>query len=161
MHAIPLCCFYSETPFVLLPYERTQCTRLPWLTASTADITSARLPSRCQLTPRKKAFSDEEFMKECLLDSVALICPEKKGPFENKPLSQHSNEAGWGHCGKLGASAEEQSGRLGLFFLLFGWELQCTWHCPATHLLMWDNCRLSNHEETGSHAVNQRDNHLK
>jgi len=116
VYAIPLCCFYPETPFVLLPYEHTQCTRLPWLTASTADITPARLPSRCQLTPRKKAFSDEEFIKECLLDSVALICPEKKGTFENEPLSRHSNEAGWGHCGKLGASADEQSGRLGLFF---------------------------------------------
>lgn len=34
-------------------------------------------------------FSDGEFIKECLLDSAALICPEKKRAFENMP-SQHT-----------------------------------------------------------------------
>ncbi|KAM3859884.1 general transcription factor II-I repeat domain-containing protein 2A-like [Diretmus argenteus] len=37
-----------------------------------------------------KAFSDGEFIKECLLDSVALICPEKKAAFENVSLSRRT-----------------------------------------------------------------------
>lgn len=36
------------------------------------------------------AFSDGEFIKECLLDSAALICPEKKGAFESVSLSRRS-----------------------------------------------------------------------
>ncbi|KAM3850152.1 general transcription factor II-I repeat domain-containing protein 2A-like [Diretmus argenteus] len=37
-----------------------------------------------------KAFSDGEFIKEYLLDSVALICPEKKATFENVSLSRRT-----------------------------------------------------------------------
>ncbi|XP_078134287.1 general transcription factor II-I repeat domain-containing protein 2A-like [Sander vitreus] len=39
---------------------------------------------------KSKAFSDGEFIKECLLDSVALICPEKKAEFENVSLPRRT-----------------------------------------------------------------------
>ena len=32
----------------------------------------------------------KSLIKECLLDSVALTCPEKKGAFENEPLSRRT-----------------------------------------------------------------------
>ncbi|GCC25072.1 hypothetical protein chiPu_0003477 [Chiloscyllium punctatum] len=41
-----------------------------------------------KITRNSKPFSDGEFMKECLLDSAELICPEKKEAFENVPLSR-------------------------------------------------------------------------
>uniref|UniRef100_A0A8C5LJG6 SPIN-DOC-like zinc-finger domain-containing protein n=1 Tax=Leptobrachium leishanense TaxID=445787 RepID=A0A8C5LJG6_9ANUR len=37
-----------------------------------------------------KSFSDGQFIKECLVDSAALICPEKKAVFENVPLSRRT-----------------------------------------------------------------------
>ncbi|XP_058271132.1 uncharacterized protein LOC131368917 isoform X2 [Hemibagrus wyckioides] len=39
---------------------------------------------------KSKPFSDGEFIKECMVDSAALICPEKKGTFENVPLFRHT-----------------------------------------------------------------------
>ena len=35
-------------------------------------------------------FSEEEFVKECLVDFAALICPEKKETFEKLPLSRRT-----------------------------------------------------------------------
>ena len=40
-----------------------------------------------KIANKSKPFSDGEFIKECLLDSAALICPEKKEAFEKVPLS--------------------------------------------------------------------------
>ncbi|XP_005817565.2 general transcription factor II-I repeat domain-containing protein 2-like [Xiphophorus maculatus] len=37
-----------------------------------------------------KPFSEGEFIKECLVDSAALICPEKKEEFEKVPLSRRT-----------------------------------------------------------------------
>ena len=62
-------------------------------------------------------------------------------------LLMHHNEESWGHCRKSEASPEEQSDSLWPFFPGSGWELRCTWHCPAHHHLMWDHCRRQNHEE--------------
>ena len=42
---------------------------------------SHKIPKNC------KPFSEGEFVKECLVDSAALICPEKKEAFEKVPLS--------------------------------------------------------------------------
>ncbi|KAG7517506.1 general transcription factor II-I repeat domain-containing protein 2-like [Solea senegalensis] len=39
-------------------------------------------------SPEKVSRFLTEFIKECLLDSVALICPEKRGAFENVSLSR-------------------------------------------------------------------------
>ncbi|GCC28423.1 hypothetical protein chiPu_0006853 [Chiloscyllium punctatum] len=41
-----------------------------------------------KIARNSKPFSDGEFIKECLLDSAELICPEKEEAFENVPLSQ-------------------------------------------------------------------------
>ncbi|KAJ4923441.1 hypothetical protein JOQ06_021440 [Pogonophryne albipinna] len=43
-----------------------------------------------KLQQKSKPFSDGEFIKECLLDSAALICPEKKEAFEKVPLSRRT-----------------------------------------------------------------------
>uniref|UniRef100_A0A669BDA4 SPIN-DOC-like zinc-finger domain-containing protein n=1 Tax=Oreochromis niloticus TaxID=8128 RepID=A0A669BDA4_ORENI len=43
-----------------------------------------------KIARKSKAFSDGEFIKECLLDSVTLICPEKKDAFENVSLSRRT-----------------------------------------------------------------------
>ncbi|KAF0042457.1 hypothetical protein F2P81_005989 [Scophthalmus maximus] len=37
-----------------------------------------------------KPFSEEEFVKECMVESAALLCPEKKEAFENIPLSRRT-----------------------------------------------------------------------
>ena len=43
-----------------------------------------------KIAKKSKPFSEGEFIKECLVDSAALICPEKKEAFENVPLSRRS-----------------------------------------------------------------------
>lgn len=43
-----------------------------------------------KIARKSKSFSDGEFVKECLLDSASLICPEKKGAFENVSLSRRT-----------------------------------------------------------------------
>ncbi|XP_077113087.1 general transcription factor II-I repeat domain-containing protein 2-like [Ranitomeya variabilis] len=43
-----------------------------------------------KIARNSKPFSDGEFGKECLVDSVAIICPEKKEAFSNVPLSSLS-----------------------------------------------------------------------
>lgn len=43
-----------------------------------------------KIARNSKPFSDGEFVKECLVDSVALICPEKKEAFANVPLSRRT-----------------------------------------------------------------------
>ena len=43
-----------------------------------------------KIARKSKAFSDREFIEECLLDSAALMCPEKKGAFENVSLSRRT-----------------------------------------------------------------------
>lgn len=43
-----------------------------------------------KIARNSKPFSDGEFVKECLLDSVAVICPEKKSAFENVSLSRRT-----------------------------------------------------------------------
>jgi len=43
-----------------------------------------------KIARKSKPFSDGEFIKECLLDSAALICPEKKEAFKNVSLSQRT-----------------------------------------------------------------------
>ncbi|XP_023812089.1 general transcription factor II-I repeat domain-containing protein 2B-like [Oryzias latipes] len=43
-----------------------------------------------KIARNSKPFSDGEFVKECLLDSVALICPETKSAFENISLSRRT-----------------------------------------------------------------------
>ena len=40
-----------------------------------------------KITRKSKPFSDGELIKECLVDSAELICPEKKGAFADVPLS--------------------------------------------------------------------------
>ncbi|XP_035985865.1 general transcription factor II-I repeat domain-containing protein 2-like [Fundulus heteroclitus] len=60
-----------------------------------------RLPSRAaavktsfvishKIARKSKPFSDGEFIKECLLDSSAIICPDKTGAFESVPLSRRT-----------------------------------------------------------------------
>ncbi|KAM4521384.1 general transcription factor II-I repeat domain-containing protein 2A-like [Odontesthes bonariensis] len=39
---------------------------------------------------RSKPFSDGEFVKECLVDAAALMCPEKKGAYENVSLPRRT-----------------------------------------------------------------------
>ena len=41
-----------------------------------------------KIAQNSKPFSEGEFVKECLVDSAALICPEKKAAFEQVPLSR-------------------------------------------------------------------------
>ncbi|KAJ4926780.1 hypothetical protein JOQ06_014526 [Pogonophryne albipinna] len=43
-----------------------------------------------KIAKKSKPFSDGEFIKEYLLDSAALICPEKKEAFEKVPLSRRT-----------------------------------------------------------------------
>ncbi|KAJ4946944.1 hypothetical protein JOQ06_008987 [Pogonophryne albipinna] len=43
-----------------------------------------------KIAKKSKPFSDGEFIKECLLDFAALICPEKKEAFEKVPLSRRT-----------------------------------------------------------------------
>ena len=40
-----------------------------------------------KIARKSKPFSDGELIKECLVDSAELICPEKKGAFADVPLS--------------------------------------------------------------------------
>jgi len=43
-----------------------------------------------KIAKNSKPFSEGEFVKECLVDSAALICPEKKEAFEQVPLSRRT-----------------------------------------------------------------------
>ncbi|XP_028253675.1 general transcription factor II-I repeat domain-containing protein 2 [Parambassis ranga] len=43
-----------------------------------------------KIAKNSKPFSEGEFVKECLVDSAALICPDKKGAFEQVPLSRRT-----------------------------------------------------------------------
>ncbi|XP_071059413.1 general transcription factor II-I repeat domain-containing protein 2B-like [Pseudochaenichthys georgianus] len=43
-----------------------------------------------KIAKNSKPFSEGEFVKECLVDSAALICPEKKAAFEQVPLSRRT-----------------------------------------------------------------------
>lgn len=43
-----------------------------------------------KIAKKSKPFSEGEFITECLVDSVALICPEKKEAFEEVPLSRRT-----------------------------------------------------------------------
>lgn len=45
-------------------------------------------------TKNSKPFSEGEFVKECLVDSVALTYPEKKEAFEKVPLSWYRDQEG-------------------------------------------------------------------
>ncbi|KAK0134714.1 hypothetical protein N1851_029673 [Merluccius polli] len=42
------------------------------------------------IAKNSKSFSEGEFIKECLVDSAALVCPEKKEVVENVPLSRRT-----------------------------------------------------------------------
>lgn len=43
-----------------------------------------------KIAKNSKPLSNGEFIKECLVDSAALICPEKKEAFEKVPLSRRT-----------------------------------------------------------------------
>ena len=43
-----------------------------------------------KIAKKNKPFSDGEFVKECLMDSASLICPEKRKAFENVSLSRRT-----------------------------------------------------------------------
>ena len=43
-----------------------------------------------KIAKKNKPFSDGEFVKECLMDSASLICPEKREAFENVSLSRRT-----------------------------------------------------------------------
>jgi len=43
-----------------------------------------------KIAENSKPFSDGEFIKECLVDSASLLCPEKKEAFEQVPLSRRT-----------------------------------------------------------------------
>ncbi|KAF7246160.1 General transcription factor II-I repeat domain-containing protein 2B [Varanus komodoensis] len=43
-----------------------------------------------KITKKSKPFSDGEFVKECLVDSAAFLCPEKKEAFINVPLPRRT-----------------------------------------------------------------------
>lgn len=43
-----------------------------------------------KIAKNSKPFAEGEFVKECLVDSAALICPEKKAAFEQVPLSRRT-----------------------------------------------------------------------
>lgn len=43
-----------------------------------------------KIAKNSKPFSEGGFVKECLVDSAALICPEKKEAFEQVPLSRRT-----------------------------------------------------------------------
>ncbi|XP_035242994.1 general transcription factor II-I repeat domain-containing protein 2B-like [Anguilla anguilla] len=43
-----------------------------------------------KIAKNSKPFSEGEFVKECLVDSAALLCPEKKEAFEHVPLSRRT-----------------------------------------------------------------------
>lgn len=52
------------------------------------------------------SFSDGEIVKECLMDSAALIRPEKKKHLKYAPLQVNHNKMDQGQFGKVGASVE-------------------------------------------------------
>ena len=43
-----------------------------------------------KIAQNSKPFSEGEFVKECMVESAALLCPEKKEAFENIPLSRRT-----------------------------------------------------------------------
>ena len=43
-----------------------------------------------KIAKNSKPFSEEAFVKECLVDSAALLCPDKKDEFENVSLSRRT-----------------------------------------------------------------------
>jgi hypothetical protein len=43
-----------------------------------------------KIAKHSKSFGEGEFIKECLVDVVSLICPEKKKDFKNICLSRHT-----------------------------------------------------------------------
>ena len=43
-----------------------------------------------KIAKNSKPFTEGEFVKECLVDSAALICPDKKEAFEKVPLSRRT-----------------------------------------------------------------------
>lgn len=77
----------SET---LLSKLQSQRTLFKKLSASRDTATKTSYVISHKIARRSKPFSDGEFIKECLVDSAELICPEKKSAFEKIPLSRRT-----------------------------------------------------------------------
>ena len=60
------------------------------LYASRDAATRASLLISHKIAKNSKPFSEGEFVKECLVDSAALLCPDKKEEFENVSLSRRT-----------------------------------------------------------------------
>lgn len=60
------------------------------LHASRNAATTASFVISHKIAKNSKPFAAGEFVKECLVDSAALICPEKKEAFEKVPLSRRT-----------------------------------------------------------------------
>ncbi|XP_075067564.1 general transcription factor II-I repeat domain-containing protein 2A-like [Mixophyes fleayi] len=75
---------------ILLSKLQTQRTLFTKLSTSRDTATKASYLISHKIAKRSKPFSDGEFIKECLVDSAELICPEKKDAFENIPLSRRT-----------------------------------------------------------------------
>ena len=60
------------------------------LYASRDAATRTSLMISHKIAKNSKPFSDGEFVKECLVDSSALLCPDKKEEFENVSLSRRT-----------------------------------------------------------------------
>ncbi|KAK7886618.1 hypothetical protein WMY93_026239 [Mugilogobius chulae] len=74
----------------LLAKLHTQQTLFTKLNAPRAAAVKTSFLISHKIARNSKPFADGEFVKECMVDSAALICPEKKGAFENIPLSRRT-----------------------------------------------------------------------
>ncbi|XP_010775008.1 collagen alpha-1(XIV) chain [Notothenia coriiceps] len=92
-----------------------------------------------KIAKHSKPFSEGEFVKECLVDSAALICPEKKEAFEAKSRCQANRDENGSRdtCRDAGAAASDCNMEVGKFLnfigailLGFGQRDRCRWMSP-------------------------------
>ena len=77
----------SEDLVAKLKKQQGLCTKLH-TSRETATKTSFVISHK--IAKKSKPFSEGEFVKECLMNSAALICPKKREAFENISLSRHT-----------------------------------------------------------------------
>ncbi|XP_042206651.1 general transcription factor II-I repeat domain-containing protein 2-like, partial [Homarus americanus] len=58
--------------------------------ASKDDITKVSYVIAHKIAKNSKPFSEGEFIKECMIDSASILCPDKKNQFENVCLSRRT-----------------------------------------------------------------------
>ncbi|XP_028439673.1 general transcription factor II-I repeat domain-containing protein 2-like [Perca flavescens] len=108
-----------------------------------------------KIAKNSKPFSEGEFVKECLVDSAALICPEKKGAFEQVPLSRRTVTR---RIEEIAGNLELQLQREVACFDFFSLALDESCDVRDTaQLLPWDY-GLQDYGGAGSNAVDERNN---